>query len=301
MHLIGIKFGSATELAAKIASRIPLKSKKTRKHRTPLGTASKAAVRAAASRHPRAADDGAHKALGLLAARLLRLQDDEHRRIARDLHDVTSQKIAFQSILLAQLGRGAEDTEERSLINKCQTLTNQISDEIRTLSYLLYPPLLDELGLVSAAQWYTERFRTHTGIDLHLKVAPDFPRLTSEVEMSLFRVLEESLTNVYRHAASPGALVRLGVQQGEIMLEVRDFGRGISQDGQQKSRTADSMETLGVGILGMRERMKQLSGRLTIHSAPGEGTQVVAALPSRVARSTAATEDRTRSPRCTSS
>jgi signal transduction histidine kinase len=233
---------------------------------------------------PPAGIDG-EEALHLLSARLLQVQDDERRRIARDLHDVTGQKIAFQSMLLSRLGREAKGAEQQRLIGECQAITTQISDEIRTLSYLLHPPLLDELGLASAIQWYAEGFRARTGIDLTVDVTAGFPRLVADVEIALFRVLQESLTNTHRYAASATAEVRLNRDAETITLEILDFGRGISQEGKARpERGADGIEMLGVGIRGMRERMKQLSGRLDIHSKPGEGTRVTATVPLEIAR-----------------
>jgi signal transduction histidine kinase len=234
---------------------------------------------------PPSGADGGEETLHLLSARLLQVQDDERRRIARDLHDVTGQKIAFQAMLLSRLGREAKDAEQQSLIGECQTITTQISDEIRTLSYLLHPPLLDELGLASAIQWYAEGFRARTGIDLSVDVARDFPRLAADVEIALFRVLQESLTNTHRYAASETAEVRLNSDAETITLEIFDFGRGISADQKGKAKHgADGIEMLGVGIRGMRERMKQLSGQLKIQSNRGEGTRVTATVPLEIAR-----------------
>ena len=213
--------------------------------------------------------------LSSLAARLLRLQDEERRRIARDLHDVTGQKIAFQSILLSQLSRTAADPEQRRLIEQSQALTAQISAEIRDLSYLLHPPLLDELGLASAIHWYVEGFRARTRLDVHLESASDFPRLLPEAEMALFRVAQESLANVHRYSGSDAALVKLLAGEGQAMLEVRDFGRGISFLGESSSET----ELDVVGILAMRERLRDLSGQLQIIAHKGEGTRILAIVP----------------------
>ncbi len=145
-------------------------------------------------------------ALRQLSARLLQLQDDERRRIARDLHDITGQKIAFLSIVLSQLtdGKPVElDAKSKSALAECLTVTQQISEEIRTLSYLLHPPLLDELGLGSAVPWYTQGYEKRTGIHVDVDIPKDLLRLPPDVEVTLFRVIQESLTNVHSYSGSP--------------------------------------------------------------------------------------------------
>ena len=224
------------------------------------------------------------KALHQLSARLLQVQDDERRRIARDLHDVTGQKIAFQSMLLARLSREAKDADQLRLLSECQAITNQISDEIRSLSYLLHPPLLDELGLASAIQWYTEGFRGRTGIELSVEVAEGFPRLAPDAEIALFRVLQESLTNAHRYAESETATVRLSSDGKNVTLEILDFGRGISRGRKvEAEQGSNPVEMLGIGI-GDAGPMRQISGRLEVQSNRGKGTRVTATVPIKTAR-----------------
>jgi two-component system NarL family sensor kinase len=217
-----------------------------------------------------------------LSGRLLQLQDDERRHIARDLHDITGQKLAFQSIVLSQLINAATDAATRSALAECQQLTNQVSEEIRTLSYLLHPPLLDELGLSSAVHWYTQGFEKRTGIHVDVDIPRDFLRLPAEVETALFRVIQESLTNVHRYADSPKAFIRVARVGDEVKLEIGDYGKGIRADILKSSR--DTVAPFGVGIQGMKERMRQLSGRLEVTSRPNKGTVVTATVPIREQR-----------------
>ena len=220
------------------------------------------------------------ESLRQLSARLLQLQDEERRHIARDLHDITGQKLVIQSMQLSQVlreNRPRLNPGARRMLSECAALTKEISGEIRTLSYLLHPPLLDELGLPAAAKWYAEGFQKRTGIAVEVDIPRDLPRLQAEVEMSLFRVVQESLTNVHRYAESPKAVVRIELSSEQLRLEVCDFGKGIKPG--MRTGSHESTRYLGVGIQGMRERMKQLRGKLEIFSQPNQGTQVVATLP----------------------
>lgn len=219
-------------------------------------------------------------ALRLLSTRLLEIQDEERRRIARDLHDITGQKLALQCIALSRMTRllsPAANNETRESIAQCLDLTNQIVEEIRTLSYLMHPPLLDELGLPAAVKWYAEGFQKRTGIHMDVDVARDLPRLRPDAELALFRVVQESLTNVHRYSGSPNAYVRITGDEDEYKVEVGDFGKGMKA--QQSASPNGEMAPLGVGIQGMRERIRQLSGGLEIFSKSGKGTIVIASLP----------------------
>ncbi|MGC1107888.1 MAG: response regulator [Candidatus Acidiferrales bacterium] len=222
------------------------------------------------------------QALRQLSTRLLELQDEERRRISRDLHDVTGQKLALQWIALSRMTRLLSPTaneETRDSIAQCLDLTNQISEEIRTLSYLLHPPLLDELGLPSAVKWYAQGFQQRTGIRVDVDIAADLPRLRPDVEVALFRVVQESLTNVHRYSESPTAYVRVSRDRNEFKLEVGDSGKGMQLE-KTKAPNAE-VAPLGVGIQGMRQRIRQFSGRLEILSKLGKGTVVLAFLPIR--------------------
>ncbi len=220
------------------------------------------------------------KELRLLSTRLLEIQDEERRRIARDLHDITGQKLALQCIALSRMTRLLSPTandETRESIAQCLDLTNQIVEEIRTLSYLMHPPLLDELGLPAAVKWYAEGFQKRTGIRTDVDVARGLPRLRPDAEVALFRVVQESLTNVHRYSGSPNAYVRITADEDEYKVEVGDFGKGMKVE--QSASPNTEAAPLGVGIQGMRQRIRQLSGALDIFSKLGKGTVVIASLP----------------------
>ncbi len=213
-----------------------------------------------------------------LSGRLLRLQDEERRRVARDLHDSTGQKLVALTLELNLLGQQISPilpTQEKTL-GECRELAEQISSEIRTLSYLLHPPLLDEVGLSSAARWFVDGFVRRTRIDVRLDIPSDLVRPSQEVELTLFRILQESLTNVHRHSGSSTAEVRISLGDGRVRLEVKDHGRPDRKPSPLAYNPEG--ELLGVGIRGMRERVRQLGGRLKLHSGP-DGTVVDAVLP----------------------
>jgi PAS domain S-box-containing protein len=213
-----------------------------------------------------------------LSARLLQLQDEERRRIARDLHDVTGQKVAVLSMSLDRLARQADEQkpEARQSIKESRDIVGQIGEEIRTLSYILHPPLLDECGLASAVHWYAEGFEKRSGIKLEVIVNGDLPRLPIDAETTLFRVVQESLTNVHRYSGSSVAKISISKEDGEVRLEVIDHGHGI-KTGKARAKL-DGSAPLGVGIPGMRERLHQLGGGLTVDFG-ANGTRVTATLP----------------------
>jgi PAS domain S-box-containing protein len=212
-----------------------------------------------------------------LSARLLQLQDEERRRIARDLHDITGQKIAVLSMSLDRLARQTEQRkpEAKESIKESREIVSQIGEEIRTLSYILHPPLLDECGLASAVHWYAEGFEKRSGIKLEVSVDADLPRLQADAETTLFRVVQESLTNVHRYSGSSSAKISISKDSGEVRLEIIDYGRGIKSG---TTRALDGPAPLGVGIPGMRERLHQLGGGLSVDFGTN-GTRVTATLP----------------------
>jgi PAS domain S-box-containing protein len=218
------------------------------------------------------------QSLGELSARVLSLQDEERRRIARDLHDVTGQSLAVQSMLLWNLREHDSELspEVRELVHECASLNERMTEEIRTLSYLLHPPLIEESGLAAAVKWYVEGFSARSGIQIVVEADPDFPRLRPEEEIALFRVVQESLTNVHRYSGSSRGEVRLRCTNREIVLEIEDYGKGLRRE---VLNTDGSKPSLGVGILGMRERVRQLGGSLQIMSRTNAGTVVAAHLP----------------------
>lgn len=214
-----------------------------------------------------------------LTGQLFRSQDEERRRIARELHDGTAQNLFGISMNLAKLSQMNHDKPEaRRLINECETLGNESLQEIRTLSYLLHPPLLDEAGLVSALQWYVEGFTKRSGIYVDL-VAQPMNRLPADVELALFRIVQESLTNVRHHSGSETASIRLEKRSSEIVLEIQDKGHGLvaSKQASDANESEEFIE-MGVGIPGMQQRLRQLGGRLEI-TTNTEGTTITAVVP----------------------
>lgn len=214
----------------------------------------------------------AERRLRQLTGRLLRVQDEERRCLARELHDATAQSLAALCMNLSMLKEhdGSLSAEKRAaLLTDGLLLAEGIGRDLRTHAYLLHPPLLDERGLRPALCWLIDGFAARSGIKMDLRIAPGFGRLPEAVELTIYRVVQESLSNVYRHSKSPSAEIRLGVSAGWATLEVRDAGCGLPGVVQ---------ECHGVGITGMRERLAQFGGALTIDSQP-TGTTVVARLP----------------------
>jgi len=220
------------------------------------------------------------RSLHELAGQLMQAQDEERRRIGRDLHDSTGQLLAVLEINMAMLSRTAVglDAKAQALLQDCIAQTKQCANSIRTASYLLHPPLLDEMGLVSAIQWQLDGFRRRSGIPVEAELPAGFVRLPAEDELSLFRVLQEALTNAHRHAGS--TWVRVGLEQppGAVLLTVSDNGKGFHPAALALSR--DGGSRLGVGLAGMRERLRQLGGQLEIES-DSTGTVLRASVPSR--------------------
>jgi PAS domain S-box-containing protein len=232
-------------------------------------------------------------ALHQLSTRLLQLQDEERRRLGRELHDSLAQSVLAVNLNLAQAAQSADHFSEktRHALDEARRLLQEMSQEIRTLSYLLHPPLLDELGLVSAIKEYAEGFSQRSGIHVQLDLPAGFGRLPQETETALFRIVQESLANVQRHSGSEAAMISVLTEAGRLKLEVSDRGRGIGQG--STDRTGGSHARLGVGILGMRERMTQLGGKLEIESSPS-GTTVRATIPVTAEVSDAGTHSRRR-------
>lgn len=212
-----------------------------------------------------------------LSGRLLQLQDEERRRIARELHDGAGQLLAALSMDIAAIS-----SEESRLspsvarnVEESRSLIDQAVSEIRTISYLLHPPLLDEVGLKSALKEYVNGFGQRSNIGVILDLPSDLERLPRDVELSIFRIVQECLTNVHRHSGSGTARVELSHRPGEIQLQVSDQGHGMNHEIQDKFLAGKSS---GVGLRGMRERIRQLGGRMQIQSS-GNGTSIVVVLP----------------------
>lgn len=216
-------------------------------------------------------------ALQKLSQRLLRLQDEERRRIARDLHDVTGQTLAALKMAVAELERGLQSNSCMStVLTEIDALAEQALQEIRTTSYLLHPPLLDEVGFTAAAEWYVEGFAKRSGINATLDLDKENERLPVAIETALFRVLQESLTNVHRYSGSPVVSVRFQCEAETVILEIADRGCGMPVELLQ--RLAQGSAENGVGLAGMRERLRALNGNLEIKS-DASGTSLRAMIP----------------------
>ena len=215
-------------------------------------------------------------ALHNLSARLLQIQEEERRRLARELHDSTGQILTALKIELASLENRlqTENLAPQSL-TQAVSLVDEALREIRTTSHLLYPPLLEEMGFRSAAQWYVEGFARRSNIQVRLRLAA-MQRLSKSLEVALFRILQESLTNIYRHSESRSADVQLEGCRTTVTLQVRDYGKGIPPRllNQFKQRGCGT----GVGLAGMRERIQEFGGCLEIFSDPS-GTLIRAIVP----------------------
>ena len=216
-------------------------------------------------------------ALQNLTQRLLQAQDEERRKQARNLHDSTGQTLAALKISASLLQDSCKQYPSMlGLLSEVVALADQAADEIRTMSYLLHPPLLDEVGLACAAEWYAEGFAKRSGIHVTLDFAHNRERLPITTEIALFRVLQESLTNVHRHSGAARVTVRLLRQPDYTILEIQDFGHGIPAE--RLARLRETSAEAGVGLAGMRERLNELNGKFELRSN-SRGTIIRATVP----------------------
>jgi PAS domain S-box-containing protein len=214
-----------------------------------------------------------------LSGRLLRLQDEEHRRIARELHDSTGQTLSALKMSLSMLQPDvAHLPRARAIIDDLNMLADSAIQEIRTTSHLLHPPMLDDVGFMSAARWYLEGFSKRSGIVTTIDFK-DLPQLTKDEELALFRVLQESLTNVHRHSTSTRAEIRIYSEGETVVLSIRDFGKGIAPENLDKFNATGA--GVGVGLGGMKQRLHELGGNLEVKSQ-NKGITILAKL--RLAR-----------------
>jgi signal transduction histidine kinase len=200
------------------------------------------------------------------ANRLMHAQDEERRRLAQMLHETTAQNLASLKMLLSKLNRTAAtlDESEREALAESIALADQSMSEIRTVSYLLHPPFLDETGLLSALRWYATGFAERSGIRVELDVPERLERLPLDTETALFRVVQESLSNIHRHSASRTARIRLRRDAEALVMEIEDRGRGMAKTSLMEIKSGKGR--VGVGIAGMSERIKQLGGRFEVMS-----------------------------------
>jgi len=215
----------------------------------------------------------AESSLRTLTARLLQIQDEERRRFSRELHDSIGQYLAGVKMNLALLGKSVPANEALTEANE---LIDKAGAETRTISYLLHPPMLDEAGLTSAVKWYVDGFARRSGVKIEMDFPGDLGRLPTPIEIALFRVIQEALTNIHRHAHTNRASLTLTRLSSHVDLRIRDFGRGIPQRYLERFRNHSG--PTGVGLAGMRERIGELGGKLEI-SSDSNGTQVLVSLP----------------------
>jgi PAS domain S-box-containing protein len=210
-----------------------------------------------------------------LSNRLQKTQDDERRRIARELHDSAGQLVAAIGMSLAGISLHAKENPSlEKVLADTQNLVQQLNKEIRTTSYLLHPPLLDESGLSQAIQWYMQGLMERSGLQVELSIPEDFGRLPADLELAVFRIVQESLTNIHRHSRSKIAMIRLSRTSESISLEIQDHGKGIPAE----QLAAIKAQRTGVGITGMRERVRHFNGEMDIHSN-GNGATISVVLP----------------------
>jgi PAS domain S-box-containing protein len=214
-------------------------------------------------------------ALRHLSGRLLHAQDEERRKVASELHDGIGTYVSGLSLALGRMRTflNEDNPEHQKVVAECRELIQAAAGEIRSISYLLHPPTIEDMGLESALEWLVRGFSGRSGITISLQLAQDIGRLKAETELTIFRVTQEALNNVYRHSGSSTAAVRLFQEPDEIVLEIADCGQGLPP------RSAGSDPDFTVGISGMRERVQELGGKFSIESISGEGCTVRAALP----------------------
>jgi len=223
--------------------------------------------------------EDANARLRAMSVHLMRAQDEERRKIARDLHDSVGQYLSAINMTLAPLVQRAKEFPPKLAAGVAEAveISRACAAEVRTISHLLHPPLLDEMGLSAAVRWYAEGFAARSAIQVQVEVPSDLDRFGDDIEIALFRVLQESLTNVHRHSGSKLARVAVGADARQVWLEVRDHGKGLPQkDGQPAFRP-------GVGTSGMLERIEELHGSLEFRSDQ-TGTVVKAVIPLREER-----------------
>ena len=220
----------------------------------------------------------AEESLRVLSARLLQLRDEERRRIARELHDSAGQLIAAVNMKLTPVAEDRKSSQEvTEAVKDSLKLLGQLSSEVRTISHLLHPPLLDEVGLASALRLYVQGFSERSKIEVELDIANDFGRLSRGLETTMFRIVQEALTNIHRHSGSRTARIKVWRREPDVWVEVEDQGKGIPLEARPEREGA---ENVGVGIRGMRERIHQHGGTLEIsHGREGKGTRLAVRLP----------------------
>lgn len=223
----------------------------------------------------------AEDSLRLLSHRLMRLQDEERRRIARELHDSTGQELAALRLHLDRIAAAGPLPEKTlALVREAEQICQSCTADVRTISYLLHPPMLDEVGLLPALEWYVSGFSERSGVKVTKEISEPKRPLSMELNTALFRIIQEALVNIHKHAESKEAKIRLSADGGQVLLEIRDHGKGIhpARVSRYGGNNENGLSGLGVGLTGMRERVRQLGGTLEILAA-NPGTLIRAVFP----------------------
>ena len=210
-----------------------------------------------------------------LSHSLMTAQDEERRRIARELHDGLGQDLTAAKMMLGALVQPGQplESKDQTAIGEVLSMMDSTIEQVRTLSHLLHPPLLDEMGLLSALRWYIEGFAKRSGVETVLEVHKNFPRLEPEMEMAIFKIVQESLTNVFRHAEASRAVVQLEAQDGSAVVAVVDNGKGIGNGSEQLQPAG-----FGIGMMGIKQRVEEFNGAVTLRDT-GSGTSVEVKIP----------------------
>jgi signal transduction histidine kinase len=214
--------------------------------------------------------------LRTVSSHLIRMQDEEHRRIARELHDGLGQELAALKMTVTQIPQHKSVGAKDRAANEASEILTRAIQQVRSMSHLLHPPLLDEIGLLSAVRWYLDGLTKRSGIVTSLEVKDaNFPRLTGDLETAIFRVIQEALTNVFRHSGASKAWVTLSQQSGQVVVKVADDGKGVGEEIVEMRPGS-----LGIGLAGMRQRAKEFGGNLRVTNA-NPGTLVEIVVPAR--------------------
>ncbi len=212
-----------------------------------------------------------------LSGRLITMQDEERRRIARELHDGLGQELVAAKLLLHRCQQSKSEEVKQEAVEDVAKIIEEGIQQVRSMSHLLHPPLLDEIGLLSAVRWYLEGFTQRSGIQTSIEVdPPDFPRLPADLETTIFRIVQESLSNVFRHSQAQNADVALSIEDGHVVARIRDDGRGVTE-----SVSDQHPNSIGIGISGMSQRVKEFGGELRIlPGSPGTVVEILIPHPS---------------------
>lgn len=210
-----------------------------------------------------------------LSHSLMTAQDEERRRISRELHDGLGQDLTAVKMILGGLAQPNQlkDSAENKTIAEVLSMMDSAIEQVRTMSHLLHPPLLDEMGLLSALRWYTEGFSKRSGVETVLDVPKNFPRLEPEIEMAIFKIIQESLTNVFRHAEAKRAVVQLEERDGCALVSIEDNGKGVGTGAEELHPNS-----YGIGVIGIKQRAAEYDGKVTLRNT-GSGTRVEVKIP----------------------